>query len=139
MKITFVDMDGRLPLIVPVVIPPVKFGQTNKHETFETLKFGDIVLLGGKGLRTVEWSSFFPVNKIFYTFIEAGALMDGKEYVTFLEEHSEDPFRLIITEKFKTIRNMLVVVDSFEYEFDKVGDINYSLRLLEFPDNANTL
>lgn len=138
MKITFADMDGRLTLIVPVIQPPVKFGQTNKHEIFETIKHGDIVLLGGKGLRTVEWSSFFPVNKL-YNFIEAGALLNGKEYVTFLEEHSEVPFRLIITDKLKTIRNMLVVVDTFEYEYDKAGDIVYSIKLLEFPDNADTL
>lgn len=139
MKITFADMDGLLTLVVPFVQPPVKFGQTNKHEVFETLKFGDIVLLGGKGLRTVEWSSFFPVNKLFYNFTEYDSLSDGKEYVTFLEEHSEVPFRLIITENFKTIRNMLVVVDSFEYEYDKVGDIIYTLKLLEYPDNADTL
>lgn len=82
MKITFADMDGLLTLVVPFVQPPVKFGQTNKHEVFETLKFGDIVLLGGKGLRTVEWSSFFPVNNLFYNFTEYDSLSDGKEYVT---------------------------------------------------------
>lgn len=139
MKITFADMDGLIQLVVPVVQPPVKISQQNKHETFETLKFGDIILLGGKGLRAVEWSSFFPVNKLFYNFVEYESERNGKEYVTFLEEHSEEPFRLIITEKFKTVINMLVVVDSFEYEYDKVGDIVYSLKLTEFPNNASTI
>lgn len=139
MKITFADMDGLIQLVVPVVQPPVKISQQNKHETFETLKFGDIILLGGKGLRAVEWSSFFPVNKLFYNFVEYESERNGKEYVTFLEEHSEEPFRLIITENFKTVINMLVVVDSFEYEYDKVGDIVYSLKLTEFPNNASTI
>ena len=141
MNITFASLDGAITLIVPVVQPPVKFSRQGKHETFETIKKGDIVLLGGKGLKTVEWSSFFPVNKLFYTFTKWGAQLNGKEYVTFLEEHMEDetPFRLIITEKFKTIRNMLVVVNSFDWEYDKVGDINYSLKLVEYPDNASSL
>ena len=141
MDILFASLDGSITLIVPVVQPPVKFSRQGKHETFETLKQGDIILLGGKGLKTVEWSSFFPVNKLFYNFVKYGAQENGKEYVTFLEEHMEDetPFRLIITENNKTIRNMLVVVDSFEWEYDKVGDIPYSLKLVEYPDNASTL
>ena len=141
MDILFASLDGSITLIVPVVQPPVKFSRQGKHETFETLKQGDIILLGGKGLKTVEWSSFFPVNKLFYNFVKYGAQENGKEYVTFLEEHMEDetPFRLIITENNKTIRNMLVVVDSFEWEYDKVGDIPYSLKLVEYPDNASSL
>lgn len=141
MDITFADLEGLLTLIVPVVQPPVKFSRQGKHETFETLKQGDIILLGGKGLKTVEWSSFFPANKPFYTFTKWGAQSNGKEYVTFLEEHmdEEKPFRLIITENYKTIRNMLVVVDNFEWEYDKVGDIVYSLKLVEYPDNASSL
>ena len=139
MKIVFADMDGLITLKVPVIQPPVKISQQNNHETFKTLKYGDIVLLGDKGLRTVEWSSFFPVNKHFYNFVEFNARLNGNEYVNFLNEHSEDCFRLIITEGFRTVINMLVVVDSFEYEYDKVGDIVYTLRLMEYPDNADRL
>jgi hypothetical protein len=137
MKITFADMDGLVKYVVPVVQPPVKFGQTTNNETFNTLKFGDIKLMGDRGLRTVEWSSFFPVNKKYYNFIESGAELNGQEYVDFLEEHAEEPFRLVITEKYKTIRNMLVTVDTFDYEYNKAGDIEYSLKLEEFPNNAN--
>jgi len=141
MNITFADLLGGIILIVPVIQPPIKFSMQGKHETFNTLKQGDIILLGGKGLRAVEWSSFFPVNKKYYNFTKFGSVANGKEYVTFLEEHMQDetPFRLIITEKTKTIRNMLVVVDSFEWEYDKVGDISYSLKLVEYPNNASIL
>lgn len=137
MKIIFADKyDSLLSMIVPVVQPPVKFSQQNQHETFKTIKWGDIVLTGDKGLKMVEWSSFFPVNKPFYTFVEHGSLRNGEEYKTFLEEHAEIPFRLIITENFKTKFNSLVVIDSFEYEYDKVGDIAYSLKLMEFPEDG---
>lgn len=139
MKIIFSDMEGKTVLVVPLVNPPLKFGQTNKHETFETLKYGDIVLIGGKGLKTVEWSSFFPQKKSLYDFVQYLADEFGKTYVKFLEEHSEEPFRLIILDGVKTIRNMLVVVDSFEYEYDKMGNIQYSVKLVEFPDNASNL
>ncbi len=139
MKIIFSDMEGKTVLVVPLVNPPLKFGQTNKHETFETLKYGDIVLIGGKGLKTVEWSSFFPQKKSLYDFVQYLSDEFGKTYVKFLEEHSEEPFRLIILEGVKTVRNMLVVVDSFEYEYDKMGNIQYSVKLVEFPDNASRI
>jgi hypothetical protein len=139
MKVVFADMDGLVTLVLPLLLAKPKISQSNQHEVFKTLKYGDIVLLGDKGLRSVEWSAFFPVNKIFYTFTEYNALLDGNEYVTFLNEHSESPFRLIITENNKTEINMLVVVDSFEYQKDKVGDINYTLKLQEYPDNADRL
>lgn len=139
MKVVFADMDGLVTLTIPVLLEKPKISQTNNHETFKTLKKGDIVLIGDKGLRSVEWSAFFPVNKLFYNFTNFNAVADGNEYVTFLNEHNEDCFRLIITEKTKTICNMLVVVDSFDYQYDKVGDINYTLRLLEYPDNADRL
>lgn len=139
MKIIFAEMTGSKVLVVPLVNPPLKFGQTNKHEIFGTLKHGDIVLLGGKGLKTVEWSSFFPQKKSLYDFVQYLSDEFGKTYVKFLEEHSEEPFRLIILEGVKTVRNMLVVVDSFEYEYDKMGNIQYSVKLVEFPDNASRI
>ncbi len=138
MNITLLDNDNVLiKYVIPVVPVGVKFSQPVKHNSFETLKYGTVTIPGRKGLLKISWSSFFPVKKVL-DFLPIDALYDGKEYVDFLDEHLEKEIRVVITDKNrKTIVNKLMTVSSFDWEYDKSGDIAYSISLEEFLTYVN--
>lgn len=141
MYITFANIAGDLQYILPVIPEKVSIKTGAENETIDTLS-GMIRLSGSKNLKEISWDCFFPVNKN-YPFQEFGSDLDGWNYVNFFNQilDLEIPMRMIITTDKKpnntkrTIFNQLVSVDSFEYSTDKVGDINYTLSLTEFPSD----
>ena len=62
MYITLSDINGTNLFIVPIVPPDVDFKDGGENDTTKTVK-GNIRLIGKKGLKTVAWSSIFPVFK----------------------------------------------------------------------------
>ena len=62
MYITLSDIQGKNLYIVPIVPPDVDFKDGGENDTLKTVK-GNIRLIGEKGLKSVSWSSIFPVNK----------------------------------------------------------------------------
>lgn len=138
MYITLSDISGTGLYIVPIVPPDVNFGNGGENETFQTVK-GNIRLIGDKKLRTVSWSSIFPVFKD-YSFIEIGSRVNGYDYINFLQGavDAKIPIRIIATTLSKRpICNMLVTVDdAFSWSVDTAGDIKYSISLTEFPEKA---
>ena len=137
MFITLSDVTGANIYVIPIVPPEVSMKTGGENETLKTAK-GNIRLIGECCLKTVSWSSIFPVNKK-YTFADAGARSNGYEYTNFLDEAcvAKIPIRVVITTADKrTICNMLATVDDgFTWSVDKAGDLNYSITLTEFPES----
>lgn len=141
MNIIFADLNGGIQNILPIIPEKLRVRTGENNETFQTLD-GFIRLTGAKTLKEFSWDSFLPVNKS-YPFQTFGSDLDGWNYVNFFETIHENniPCRLIVTTPKRrlptqrTVINTLVSVDSFEYETDKVGDINYTLSLTEFPSD----
>lgn len=135
MFITLSDIAGKKLYVIPVVPPDVSIKFGGQNETLNTVK-GDIRLVGDVSLREVSWSSIFPVNKK-YSFVATGSLLDGHEYINFIETtiKAKLPARVIITSKDKrSISNKLMTIDDgFGYEINKASDIKYSIKLTEFP------
>lgn len=137
MFITFSDINGVNLFIVPIVPPDVSFGNSGENDTLKTAK-GNIRLIGEKGLKTISWSSIFPVYKN-YGFMEVGSRVNGWDYVNFLKDAIEAkiPIRVVVTNlSKKPILNMLATIDDFPHEVDTAGDIKYSISLTEFPEKA---
>lgn len=138
MFITLSDISGTNLFVVPVVPPDLDFKNGGENETLQTVK-GNIRLVGEKTLKTVSWSSFFPVLKN-YGFVAVGSRVNGYDYINFLESAIEAkvPIRIIITTLSKRpICNMLATIDDgFSWSIDTAGDIRYSLSLTEFPEKA---
>lgn len=137
MYITLTNITGTNLYIIPIVPPDVDFKEGGENETLKTVK-GNVRLVGEKGLKTVSWSSIFPVNKN-YGFVAVGSRKNGYDYVNFLQDAVtvKIPIRVIITSLNKrTICNMLATVDDgFSWSIDKTGDIKYSISMTEFPES----
>ena len=93
---------------------------------------GDIVIYGGKGLRTTEISSFFPNKERNYKFVNYTEYPTAWECVntirTWLQEGKV--LRFIVT---GTDINFEVVITNFEYaEQDGTRDVYYTLNLKEY-------
>lgn len=138
MYITLSDITGGNLFVIPIVPPDVSISEGGQNDTVNTIK-GDIRLVGDKSLTEVSWSSIFPVLKE-YSFCEIGSLPNGHDYISFIQTaiKSKVPIRIIITTiKKRPIVNMLATIDDgFSYSIDKAGDIQYSIKLTEFPADA---
>lgn len=134
MNIIMTDISMLSIFIVPVVPVQLSIVSNGDHDILDTLD-GKFNLIKHKKLREISWSSFFPVNKN-YGFVPRGALLDGWLYVAFLElmKKYRLPIRIIITNRDKVpVFNSLMSIDELTYNVDKVGDINYSIKVTEFP------
>lgn len=109
-----------------------EMAQSYKNTTFESIN-GELNLIGTKGLRTVSFSSFFPLKR--YNFMRPNSKEDGWAYVNFFNKYAGNkmPIRMILLDnQNKEISNMAYTVESFNYHIDKIGDIQYSLDLKEY-------
>lgn len=132
MNVTVTDLLGATILIIPIVPNNLKIAYKNDNVVIETLK-GKINIPTGSDLTKVSWESFFPTKE--YSYAAVGSDTNGWNYVDFFKSKKKEPFRIVITnDDKKTILNSLVTLDSFETSVDKVGDINYSIAMSEFPD-----
>lgn len=119
-------------ITIPVIqgIEPITCS-TNDEE-FQTINGSVLNLIGGKGLRSFSFSSFFPSKK--YNFISWLKYRDPQEYVDFLEKYRDlkIPIRIIVTDKYRIVLNMLCRYN-FVYSLrDKAGDIPYTLEIKEY-------
>lgn len=119
--------------IVPLNLAVNSNGDNNEEDTLD----GKISVMKNCKLRTVNWSSFFPVNKD-YTFVKRDSLKDGWLYVAFLESMKtlRIPIRIILTtdRDNRTVLNMTATIDVFNCSVDGVEDIQYNIRLTEFAE-----
>ena len=104
------------------------------NDTFEAVT-GDINVIGAPKLRTLSFSSIFPVNKN-YPFIRAQAsYKNGWEYVNWIEKYRRYSvvFRLMFVETFGAVKlDMLCTIDNFVYHQEKNNDIKFQIDFREY-------
>ena len=134
-------------LILPIVPNGIKWPSSVDIENYEAIE-KPYSLQDYKKLEKITWSSFLPHSKT-YSFIHHGSSSNAYEYVEFLTERQINklPMRLlvydypknivsvvsdIVNRSIKIIYDGFVVVESFEYAVDTVGDLKYTISLNEF-------
>lgn len=116
-------------LRLPVLPPEFTVSKPQSNETFETVTQGQLRLIGKPALKSISWSSFFPVRD--YSFLrDRSDTAFGYLYTIDTWVKQKLPIRLIITE---TPINMACCIDDFSYSIKKDGDMNYSITLGEVP------
>lgn len=126
------SMDSVIFPVVPGDLPDINSPQNN--ETFEAVT-GDINVIGAPKLRTLSFSSIFPVNKN-YHFIRAQATYsNGWSYVNWIEKQRRlgIVFRLMFVETFGAVKfDMLCTIDNFVYHQEKNNDIKFQIDFREY-------
>lgn len=113
---------------LPISPPSFQVGIENGHQTINIQTKGNVSILGKKGLRSIELSSFFPGQDYYF----AAYPMDRKpyEYIKKLESWIEKPVRLTIT---RTNVNNEFMIQSLTYgEPDGSGDVEFNLSLMQY-------
>lgn len=125
---------GGREIDIPVLPEKLKVTSPGNNDTATVLVLGDVLILRKKGLRTVAWDSFFPVNDA--TFV-TGRITDPVEIVKAIQKarDSLDPVRFLITGTDLDI-NVRMGVETFDYEerAGELGDFYYSIKLSEWKD-----
>lgn len=106
----------------------IETGQNN--EIYETVKHGEIKLIGMPKLATCTIESFFPDQDNEYSFVRDKS-MSGIDYATTLLRWKGEriPIRLIVP---NLDINLAMTIDSFVYGADTTTDIPYTLEMSEF-------
>lgn len=127
----FLSINNREQVIqLPVVPSQFRIQSPQKNDAYETIGQGDIKLIGMRGLKYLNLSSFFPIKD--YPFLR-DRTYKGWEYVEIIESWIDRriPIRLIIT---NTPINLAMTIENFEYgPRDGTGDVYYDLELELFP------
>ena len=118
-------------MVFPFVPPGTEFEDPWEYEEFKGIK-GTLQLIGESGLRVVEISAFWPVNKN-YAFVHPKSERDGNKYVEFFKKWQKKkvPIRLVMYSGRKEIINMACTFN-LKWSYDKVGDISYSMIFKEY-------
>lgn len=131
-NIIFSADDNKEVMVLPVV-PEIELDKSQKNERFETINNGTLNIPGE--LDIIEWpiSSFFPSRK--HNWLRPGSVSDPYKYISFFDKYmkAKKPIRFIVSkEDGSAWFNRLVLVDSFNYNTMRNGDISYSLELSEY-------
>ena len=95
---------------------------------------GDVTVFGGKGLRTIEISSFFPNPKRKYPFVSYTDYPKQYDCVSKIKKWMDngEVLRFIVT---GTEINFQVRITDFEYsEQDGTGDVYFTINLKEYRE-----
>lgn len=101
-------------------------------EEFTTINGSTLNLIGGKGLRSFSFSSFFPSKK--YSFVSLFNFQSPKYYIKFFEKYRDAkiPLRIIVVDGYKVVLNMLCRYN-FTYTLrDRAGDVPFTLEIKEY-------
>jgi len=130
----FLSINNREQVIqLPIIPEEIEVQFANENETFKTIQFGDLNLIGNKGLKSLNIQTFFPNKE--YPFAKSKEMTgdDFKESVLMWIDRKV-PIRVVIVNKDnKELINMAVSIEGFDHGYDRVGDLTYSLSLKEFP------
>lgn len=126
----FLSINNREQVIkLPVLPTEFRIQSGMKNDTFDTIRQGEIKLIGMTALKAIAIQSFFPAKE--YSFLRDDSYK-GWEYVEAIEawKARRVPIRLVITD---SPVNMPCTIESFEYGIqDGTKDIYYTLTLSEF-------
>lgn len=110
----------------------VSLNRDQDNPTFEGL-YGQLQALGNTNLASFTVESIFPNRK--YPWMRPGSYADGWYYVHTIQNVRERkiPFRAIyLDNNGRTIFNLPVSVEAFEFGLDQAGDIAYRLEFREY-------
>ncbi|MGN6713430.1 LysM peptidoglycan-binding domain-containing protein [Anaerocolumna jejuensis] len=114
----------RFAVLPPSIEPSVSMQNTSVNIT----NYGEINLIGKRGLKTLSLSSFFPKQK--YNFVQYKDFPSPKACISLIDSWMDNPVRLIITD---ANINMLVTIESFNHAApDANGDVYFTLELKEY-------
>lgn len=115
-------------LCLPVLPSEFTISKPQSNEVFDTVTQGQLKLIGRPSLKSISFSTFFPIRD--YPFLRDRS-MKAWGYLELIDTWilKKLPIRLIITE---TPINMACCVDDFSYTIKKDGDMYYSITLSEF-------
>ena len=118
--------------IIPVI--PQDLPQVDKSYSSSSINtlYGELNLIGVKGLRSLTLESFFPSRR--YLFMRPGSTTDYSSYIRFFEKWADErkPIRIVITDTNREILNMAVTVQSFTWQVMRNLDVSYRLELKEY-------
>lgn len=117
--------------VIPYCPPDVQIEEGQTIDNYDGLSF-NLTMPGNLEPRKVSWSALYPCRK--YPFCEPSSGTDPEAFVAFIRRWREKhyPIRIVITDGGKTILNMAALIDSFSHSYTKVGNLNYSLSLVEY-------
>ena len=123
-------LKGSKKLRLPVLPAEYTVTSAQNNTTVNIINLGDVVLKGKRGLRSISFSSFFPM-RYDADYCEFTNIKKPKAYVEMLESMKRaGAVKLIIT---GTSINFRCTIESFEWgENDGTGDIDFSLTLQEY-------
>lgn len=118
-------------MTLPVTPEELIVDFANSTSIINSINYGDLKLIGKKGLKNITLESFFPSQN--YSFLQVSTTKTAIEYVKQIEKwiNWELPIRLIITDD-DTILNDAFAIESFSYTIKQDKDIYYTLSLQEF-------
>lgn len=117
---------------IPIVQAIEPIACETGDEEFTTINGTTLNLIGGKGLRSFSFSSFFPSKK--YSFVSLLNFQSPKYYIKFFEKYRDAkiPLRIIIVDGYKVVLNMLCRYN-FTYTLrDRAGDVPFTLDIKEY-------
>lgn len=123
---------------IPIPVLPEKLAVSSpgKNDKAVVLGLGEVLILQAKGLRSVEWDSFFPANLAPYT---AKAIPEPIAAVRSIQgvRDSRRPVRFSLIGTDLDI-NVDMGIEDFSYEerWGEAGDIYYSIKLTEWKSYA---
>ena len=131
MDIIFSSEDRKEILQLPIIPEELEVTFPHNNEVFSTVDGGDISLIGRPALKSITLNSWFPMKE--YSFAKSPILApEAKEYfVKFKRERK--PIRIVIINKVGyTFHNELYAIEEFNFGYDRVGDMTYTLKLTQY-------
>ena len=130
-------LKGSKKVRLPVLPPEYSVSSEQNNTTVNVIGLGEVTLKGKRSLRTISFSSFFPM-RYDSSFCEFTNIKTPKAYVDAIEKMKRNgTVKLIIT---GTSINFRCTIESFTWgENDGTGDINYTLTLKEYRAPSSSL
>ena len=113
-------------------VAPSSFDVTTKYnnDVVRVNNYGDVTMLGTKGVKTIAFSSFFPAVDYEWVSISGDPWTLVKQIESFATITPRQPCRLSIS---GTGINTAVAINDFTYSMkDSSGDIYFSITLAEY-------
>lgn len=117
--------------VIQLPVTPSEFtvDKPQGNETFETASRGWLKLIGVSELRSISFSSFFPVKD--YPFLQNRSMW-GFSYVEIIDTWKKEKVPIRLTIDTGGI-SFPCVVEDFKYTVGTTGDVQYDITLAEFP------
>jgi len=137
MKVTLSINNNKTVKVLPVIPEgsvSIDYGQsTNQNK--DSVKYGQIKVLGAEPLATVQIDAFFP-SDMKADYVTAGASGTALGYIKWLRDlrKNRKTVRVVITDNnSKPIFNRLMAIETFNIQpIDRAGDYPYSITFEQY-------